>query len=95
MRRPQRPSLSGAASSTLLPVRLKVVSALCVLAGLVLLVPAVYYSYLNIDPPEPRPGDLYFGDGIGFIIAAFAGIPAVAALAAGILLPTFARRRRR
>jgi hypothetical protein len=55
--------------------------------GLVLLIPTVYYSYLNVDPPKPRPGDLYFGDGTGFVIAALFAFPAVLALAAGLIAP--------
>jgi hypothetical protein len=69
-----------------------------VFAGLVLLVPVAYYSYLNINPPRPRPGHLYFGDGTGFVLAAFAAFaacPAVAALAAGVLVPWLWRRGRR
>ena len=71
------------------------VGAVCLLAGLVLLVPVVYYSYLSIDPPEMRPGDLYFGDGTGFVFSAFFAVPAVAALVIGFLVVSRGRRVRR
>ena len=37
----------------------------------------------------------YYGDGTGFVIAAFAACPAVAALAAGLAVPRLWRRGRR
>lgn len=68
------------------------VSVLSILFGLLCVVPAVYYTYLNINPPEAGSGALYFGDGTGFFFGAIAGCPAVAALAAGILIPILWRR---
>lgn len=96
MHRQPSPTLSSAADHDWrLPPWIQVISAASVFAGLILLVPVAYYSYLNINPPRPRPGDLYFGDGTGFVIAAFAACPAVAALAAGVLVPWLWRRGRR
>ena len=63
-----------------------VISAACLLLGTILLVPTGHYSYLNIDPPAVGPGDLYFGDGTGFVIALFFGVPALVLLAIGALL---------
>ncbi|GAA4719860.1 hypothetical protein [Nocardioides conyzicola] len=62
------------------------VGAVCLLVGGLLLVPVVYYSYLDIDPPEMRPGDLYFGDGTGFAIAAGYAVVAALLLLIGLLL---------
>lgn len=45
--------------------------------GIALSGPAAYYACLNMRPPTPRGGDLYFGDGTGFIIAAVLGVPAL------------------
>jgi hypothetical protein len=93
MHRQPSPPLSPAADhDSRLPLWIQVISAASVFAGLVLLVAVAYYSCLNINPPRPRPGDLYFGDGTGFVIAAFAACPAAAALAAGFLVPWLAAR---
>jgi hypothetical protein len=85
---------SGAGRTTWLPTVLKVVSVVCVLVGLLLLVPAVFYSYLNVNPPIAGEGDVYFGDGTGFVIGALFGVLAVAALAGGAAAAIFARRLR-
>jgi hypothetical protein len=94
-RQPSPPLSPAADHDSRLPLWIQVISTVSVFAGLVLLVPVAYYSYLNINPPQPRPGDLYFGDGTGFVIAAFAACPAVAALAAGLAVPWLWRRGRR
>lgn len=91
---PSPPLSPPADHDSRLPLWLQVISTASVFAGLVLLVPVIYYSYLNINPPQPRPGDLYFGDGTGFVIAVVAACPAVAALAAGLLVPLLWRRSR-
>jgi hypothetical protein len=74
------------------PWLLKAISIISILVGLLCAVPAVYYTYLNINPPVAGSGDLYFGDGTGFVLGAMAGCPAVAALTAGILIPVLWRR---
>ena len=94
-RQPSPPLSPAADHDSRLPLWIQVISAASVFAGLVLLVPVANYSHLNINPPRPRPGDLYFGDGTGFVLAAFAACAAVAALAAGLLVPWLWRRGRR
>ena len=76
-----------------MPRYLKAISAACSGIGALLLVPVVYYSYLNITPPVQRPGDIYFGDGTGFALAAVAGLPAAVLLLTGLLVPAVQRRR--
>lgn len=75
------------------PRCLKAISAACLGVGALLLVPVVYYSYLNINPPVQRLGDIYFGDGTGFALAAVAALPAAVALATGLLVLVIWRRR--
>ncbi len=60
---------------------------LSLVAGLLLLVPATFYAYLNLHPPPVRPdgGDLYFGDGTGFVLASFFAVPAAIAFATGLV----------
>ena len=75
-------------------VVLVVVSAVSMLVGMLLLVPTAYYTYLGINPPAFRPGDLYLGDRSGFIIAAFFGVLAVVALVIATLSMKAARTSR-
>jgi hypothetical protein len=80
-----------AAGSSLL---LKAISVGCLVIGLACLVPAVYYTYLGLNPPAVGPGDLDFGGGTGLVLGGMFAVPAVTASAIGILLPTQWRRGR-
>ncbi len=82
----QQQSMTVGASPARLHLFLKATSIVSILVGLLCTIPAVYYPYLNLNPPKAHPGDLYFGDGTGYVIGALAGCLAVAAFAAGILI---------
>lgn len=77
-----------------MPLLMKLAVALAVAAGTVFVLLAAYYSYLAVNPPQPSPdgGDLYLGDGTGFVIAFFFVCPALASLTAGFQVLALWRR---
>ena len=75
-----------------LPTLYKIVGLISLLVGAACAVPAVFYSYLNVNPPQPRSGDIYFGDGTGFVIGGIAACFSTAALAIGVLIPVLWRK---
>lgn len=77
---------------THLPSLYKVISLISLLVGAACAVPAVVFTYLNVNPPEPRSGDIYFGDGTGFVIGGVAACFAAAALTTAILIPVLWRK---
>lgn len=60
--------------------------ALCLLVGTLLLVPTAYYTYLSLNPPEMRPGDLYLGGTDGLVLALVFAVPAAVLFLLGALL---------
>ena len=58
-------SVAGWTAEPLSPLY-KTISVISLFLAAVCAAPAVFYSYLNLNPPEPRDGDTYFVDGTRF-----------------------------
>lgn len=77
---------------TPLPILHRAIGFASLLVGAACVLPSVFYASLDVNPPEPRSGDIAFGDGTGLVIGGIAAGFAVAALTTAVLIPVLWRK---